>query len=69
MTVTKEGKQTVASAEELNEFGVGENQTEATADLQKSIADLYFTLKENQEHLSKGLQKVWDTLQSKIALQ
>ena len=57
--------QIIAEAEELNEFGSGDNQTEAIADLQYAIADLYFTLEAEQAHLGKELQRVWGTLQAK----
>ena len=65
--VIREAGQTVAQAEELNEYGTGSNQTEALTDLQKAIADLYFTLEDEQERLGKAMQKTWDLLQSKVS--
>ena len=56
----------VAEAEELFECGDGVNQAEAIADLQYAIADLYFTLEGDKDRLGPGLQKVWETLQSKV---
>lgn len=56
----------VAEAEELFECGDGINQSEAIADLQYAIADLYFTLEEEQDHLGKGMQQVWQVLQGKV---
>ena len=64
--ITEEEGQTIAEAEELNEFGVGYNQTEAIVDLQYTIAELYFTLEEDQHRLGRELQEVWETLQAKI---
>jgi hypothetical protein len=66
VVVTKEEDQVAAEAEELNEFGYGDNPTEAISDLQRAIAELYFTLEEDQGRLGKGLQDVWQTLQAKI---
>ena len=63
---TSEGKHTIAEAVELNEFGFGENQSEALADLQRAIAELYFTLEKEQDHLGTDLQGVWAILQEKI---
>ena len=56
----------VAEAEELSECGDGVNQSAAIADLQYAIADLYFTLEADKDRLGPGLQKVWETLQSKV---
>jgi len=56
----------VAEAAEFNEFGFGANWSEALADLQRAIAELYFTLEEEQERLGADLQSVWGRLQQKI---
>ena len=64
--ILEEEGQIIAEAEELNEFGSGDNQTEAIADLQYAIAELYFTLEAEQAHLGKELQRVWGTLQAKM---
>ena len=64
--ITREEDQVVAEAGEINEFGYGPNLTEAIQDLQHAIAELYFTLEEDQDRLGKGLQSVWAILQSKI---
>lgn len=61
-----EGKHTIAEAAELDEFGFGENISEALADLQRTIAELYFTLEKEQKRLGKDLKGVWATLQKKI---
>ena len=56
----------VAEAASLNEFGFGENQSEAIADLQHAIAELYFSLKADQHRLGPDLMKVWQTLQNLV---
>lgn len=61
-----ENEQVIAEAEEINEFGFGENQSEALTDLQHAIIELYFTLEKEQERLGTDLQRVWDILQKKI---
>ena len=61
-----EGKHIIAEAVELNEFGFGENPSAALIDLQRAIAELYFTLEEEQDHLGKDLQNVWAEIQEKI---
>lgn len=61
-----EGKYIIAEAKELNEFGFGENPSAALTDLQRVIAELYFTLEEEQDNLGKDLQDVWADIQKKI---
>ena len=67
VVLTTEGGQIVAAAEGLDEFGFGDNLPDAIADLQHSLADLYLTLAAEQEHLGKGLRRVWAVLQVKVA--
>ena len=57
----------VAEVEELYECGDGPSPAAALADLQYALADLYFTLETEQHRLSKGMQPVWQLLQSKVA--
>lgn len=57
----------VAEVEELYECGDGPSPAAAIADLQYALADLYFTLEREQHRLSKGMQPVWQLLQSKVA--
>lgn len=66
VTWTTEDGQCVAEAAEVNEFGFGDNLTEAIADLQAAIAELYFTLDADQERLGPDLQAVRATLTRKI---
>ena len=61
-----EGGEHVVEATELNEFGFGETLSEALTDLQAAIAELYFTLEEDQDRLGPDLSSVWDVLSRKI---
>lgn len=63
---TYEGKHTIAEAVELDEFGFGENVSEAITDLQRTITELYFTLENEQERLGVDLQRIWNVLQDKM---
>ena len=56
----------LAEATELNEFGYGDNLSEALADLQAAIAELYLTLEEEQEQLGPDLASVWVVLSQKV---
>lgn len=64
--LSTEELQVIAEAVELNEFGFGGNPSEAIMDLQHAIAELYFTLEEEQDRLGTDLQQIWDRLQQKI---
>lgn len=64
--LTYEGKHTISEAIELDEFGFGNNVSEAISDLQHAIAELYFTLDKEQNRLGADLQKIWNVLQKKI---
>ena len=66
VTITEEEGQIAAESKELNEFGYGNNPSEAINDLQHAIAELYFTLEEDQTRLGKDLLAVWGVLQTKI---
>ena len=61
-----EGGKHVFEAPELNEFGFGDNPSEALSDLQAAIAELYFTLEEDQELLGPDLSTVWGVLSRKV---
>jgi hypothetical protein len=56
----------IAEAEEINEFGFGDNRSEALVDLQRAIRELYFTLEKEHRKLGTDLQHVWEVLQKKI---
>ena len=63
---TQEGQNIIAKAVEFNEFGFGENPSEALVDLQHAIAELYFTLDKEHDRLGRDLQRVRAKLQKKI---
>ena len=65
MRTAEDGK-CVVEAKELNEFGFGDNLSEAIADLQAVIAELYFTLEAEQDRLGPDLAAVWATLSQKV---
>ena len=62
---TEDGK-CVIEAPELNEFGFGDNLSEAITDLQAAISELYFTLEAEQDRLGLDLAMVWATLSRKV---
>ena len=62
---TDEGK-CVVEAPELNEFGFGDNLSEAITDLQAAIVELFFTLETEQARLGQDLAMVWATLSQKV---
>ena len=61
-----EGGKHVLEAQELNEFGFGDNLSEALADLQAAIAELYLTLEVEQDRLGPDLSSVWAELSQKV---
>ena len=63
---TTDAGRCVLEATEINEFGFGENLSEAIADLQAAIAELYFNLEEEREGLGADLATVWSTLCRKV---
>ena len=64
---TAEDGKCVVEARELNEFGFGDNFSEALADLEAAIAELYFTLEAEQDRLGPDLAAVWATLSEKVS--
>ena len=64
--LTQEGQNIIANAVEFNEFGFGKNPSEALADVQHAIVELYFTLDKEYDCLGSDLQRVWAELQKKI---
>ena len=60
------GGKFVVEAPELNEFGFGDGFSEAIADLQAAIAELYFTLETERNRLGPDLAAVWSKLDSLV---
>ena len=65
ITFERENNDIVAYCEELEEFGFGTHLTEAIEDLQAAIAELYFTLKEENDRLGSDLARIWNSLHQK----
>jgi hypothetical protein len=59
VTVQRTEGVVTAWVEEMNEFGYGSNSGEAFHDLGKTLAELYFSLKETADRLSPDLHSVW----------
>ena len=66
ITFERENNDIVAYCEELEEFGFGKHLTEAIEDLQAAIAELYFTLKQENNRLGSNLKRIWGSLRQKI---
>ena len=66
LTFERENHDIVAYCEELDEFGFGTHLTEAIEDLQATIAELYFTFKEEHDRLGSNLQRKWDSLRQTV---
>lgn len=60
---TKEDQHIIAEAVGLDEFGFGKNTSEALADLQRAVVELYLTLEQEQNRLGPDLQRTWSKLQ------
>lgn len=63
----EEHGQVVAEATDLSEFGFGSNVSEAMRDVQRAIAQLYFSLDQDRERLGSDLQSAWSTLERTVA--
>lgn len=63
---TADADQVVAQAAAFNEFGFGKDYREALRDLQRAIAQLYFSLEEMSATLGPDLESVWQTLQKSV---
>jgi hypothetical protein len=59
--------QVVAYAPDLDLFGYGDTENEALDDLRCTVADLYYTLKQERGSLGPLSARVWDYLDHVIA--
>jgi hypothetical protein len=64
--LSRDEGQVVAECPEFEEFGYGANSSEAIKDLQDTIVELYFTLKDEQARLGGRLPELWDKVKAKI---
>jgi hypothetical protein len=62
-----EEEHVIAEAEEFNEFGFGTNLSEALRDLQRALAELYFTLEQERHRLGPDIERVWARLRQAIS--
>lgn len=64
--LSRDEEQVMAECPEFEEFGYGSNSTEAIKDLQDTIVELYFTLKDEQDSLGGRLPGIWNKVRAKI---
>lgn len=62
----QEGKFYLAKFDDLNEFGYGYDPIQAVQDLRNTLAELYWSLKAEQEHLGTDLANTWAKLQELV---
>lgn len=68
VTMSTENDDFIAEAVEIDEFGFGKNPSAAIRDLQLTIVELYFTLKNEAHRLGPDLKRVLRVLESKLDL-
>lgn len=68
VSFSTEESQVIAEASEIDEFGFGETCSEALADLQRAITELYFSLSQDKDRLGPDLIRVWAILQQKVTI-
>lgn len=62
LQMEQEGEFYIAKCDELNEFGYGTDPTAAVQDIRNTIAELYWSLKGDQERLGTDLASTWRRL-------
>ncbi|MBI4339416.1 MAG: hypothetical protein HY680_05635 [Chloroflexi bacterium] len=67
VALSTENDDVIAEAPEFNEFGFGKNSSDALADLQRAITELYLTLEKEEGRLGPDLLQTWQRLQDHIA--
>ena len=56
----------VATCRELDEFGYGNDPIMAVQDLRRTIAELYWSLKQDKNRLGNDLNRVWGVISTLI---
>lgn len=56
----------IAKCDEIDEIGYGEDPISAVRDIRKTIAELYWQLKENEERLGTDLTRTWQRLSALV---
>lgn len=64
--IERENEWYVAECEALDEFGFGADPMSAVDDLRQTLAELYWTLKEEQHRLAPGIAETWLRLRGVI---
>lgn len=66
--LTREDGVSIATADDIDEFGYGLHPLDAVDDLRQTIAELYWSLKSEagQNRLGADLSKVWEVLRARI---
>ena len=62
LEIERQGDSYVAKCSALNEAGYGDDPSQAIQDVRRTIAYLYWELKEEQNHLGADLVNLWRTL-------
>lgn len=66
LELEQEGGFHIAKCQEFEEFGYGKSPMEAVDDLRLTLAELYWTLKEEQAQLGPSLRDLWQRLNEKV---
>ena len=66
LEMEREGEFFIAKYEELDEYGYGTDPISAVQDARKTIAELYWQLKEHEERLGSDLTKTWRKLSALV---
>ena len=64
--IEKENETYIAKCDVFEEFGYGDDPMTSVIDLQQTLAELYWTLKEEQNRLGPYLTQIWNRLQEVI---
>ncbi len=64
--IEQEENQYIAKCEKFEEFGYGDDPMRAVDDLRGALAELYWTLKEEQGRLGSALAELWGSLRETV---
>ena len=62
LELEQEGEFYVAKCDDLDEYGYGFDPISAVQDIRKTIAELYWQLKDDRDRLGSGLARTWQRL-------
>lgn len=66
LELERDGDFYIAKCDEFEEFGYGNDPFQAVDDFRQTLAELYWTLKEEQSRLAPGLARVWQRLEQVV---